>query len=144
MQVAEIIRNKGADVATVAPDVTVAVAVETLREWKVGALVVTTDGSAIAGILSERDIVRALGGPKRTLLDQTVASIMTADVITCTPEDRVEELMSLMTERRIRHLPVVVDGSLGGIISIGDVVKSRLTELENEAKVIEEYIQHGR
>ncbi len=144
MQVAEILRNKGDEVATIPASATVAVAVERLREWKVGALVVTDDGHTIDGILSERDIVRALGGPKRVLLDQTVGSIMTSEVITCSLDDRVEVLMSVMTEGRIRHLPVAVDGALRGIISIGDVVKHRLNELQDEARVLEDYIQHGR
>jgi CBS domain-containing protein len=144
MQVAEILRRKGGEVATVAPDATVATAVELLRERGVGALVVSDDGVTIAGILSERDIVRALGGPRRTLLDQPVRSIMTADVFTCAPGDRVDQLMELMTNRRIRHLPVEVEGKLRGIISIGDVVKSRLTQLEAETRAMEDYIHHGR
>lgn len=144
MQVAEILRKKGDEVATVAPDATVAVAVEVLREWGVGALVVTENGVVIDGILSERDIVRALGGPKRVLLDQLVSSIMTVEVFTCSPTDRVDELMALMTNERIRHLPVELDGALKGIISIGDVVKSRLTDLETQTRVLEEYIHHGR
>lgn len=144
MQVAEILKHKGHDVATIEPSATVAAAVEALRQRGVGALVVTDDGVSIDGILSERDIVRGLGGPARTLLDQTVSSIMTAAVVTCSPNDRIESLMSMMTERRIRHLPVTVDGALRGIISIGDVVKHRLSELENEARLLEDYIHHGR
>lgn len=144
MQVADILRQKGNAVATIHPDATVAEAVEALRQWSVGALVVSADGRTIDGILSERDIVRALGGPRRTLLDQLVASIMSSPVRTCAPSDRVEALMALMTEKRIRHLPVEVDGRLGGIVSIGDVVKNRLTELEQETQVLEEYLHHGR
>ena len=144
MQVSEILRRKGDDVATVPPDATVAFAVEQLRQWGVGALVVTSDGTTIEGIVSERDIVRALGGPTRTLLDQTVRSIMTTEVFTCSPEDRVDRLMAMMTDNRVRHLPVAVDGRLGGIISIGDVVKSRVTELEDETRALEDYIHHGR
>ena len=143
MQVSEILKQKGTEVATVRPEATVAIAVEQLREWKVGALVVTTDGANIDGILSERDIVRALGGPRRVLLDQTVSSIMTTELITCSPADRVEQLMVQMTDERIRHLPVTVDGKLRGIISIGDVVKARLTELEAETRVMENYIHYG-
>ena len=144
MQVAELLKRKGHEVATIQPEATVAVAVETLRAWKVGALVVTSDSTTIEGIVSERDIVRALGGPHRTLLDQMVRSIMTTEVFTCSPTDRVEQLMALMTSERIRHLPVQADGELKGIVSIGDVVKTRLTELENEARLMEEYIHHGR
>jgi CBS domain-containing protein len=147
MQVGDILRQKGTAVATIQPEATVAEAVGALRQWSVGALVVSADGRTIDGIVSERDIVRALGGPRRTLLDQVVDSIMTTPVSTCGPTDRVEELMALMalmTENRIRHLPVEVDGRLGGIVSIGDVVKSRLTELEHEARALEEYLHHGR
>jgi CBS domain-containing protein len=144
MQVGDILRQKGTAVATIQPEATVAEAVGALRQWSVGALVVSADGRTIDGIVSERDIVRALGGPRRTLLDQLVDSIMTTPVRTCGPTDRVEGLMALMTENRIRHLPVEVDGRLGGIVSIGDVVKSRLTELEHEARALEEYLHHGR
>ena len=144
MQVAEILRTKGADVATVAPDDTIETAVHTLRDRNVGALVVTADGTAIDGILSERDIVRALDAEPQELLDQPVSQIMTSEVFTCLPTDRVEGLMAMMTEKRIRHLPVEVEDSLAGIISIGDVVKHRVNELENEARAMEDYIHHGR
>ena len=144
MQVGDILRQKGTAVATIHPGATVAEAVGALRQWSVGALVVSADGRTIDGIVSERDIVRALGGPRRTLLDQLVDSIMTTPVRTCGPTDRVESLMALMTENRIRHLPVEVDGRLAGIVSIGDVVKSRLTELEHETRALEEYLHHGR
>ena len=144
MQVYEILRQKGDDVATVSPDATVATAVESLRQWGVGALVVTTDGTTIEGIVSERDIVRGLGGPHRTLLDQTVATVMKTEIFKCSPTDRVEHLMALMTNNRVPHLPVAVEGKLVGIISIGDVVKSRLTELENETRAMEDYIHNGR
>ena len=144
MQVGDILRQKGSAVATIHPDATVAEAVEALRQWSVGALVVSADGRTIDGILSERDIVRALGGPRRTLLDQLVSSIMSRPVHTCAPTDRVEALMALMTENRIRHLPVEVNGRLAGIVSIGDVVKHRLTELEQETRVLEDYLHHGR
>ncbi len=145
MQVAEILREKGNSVTTVPPTTTVGGACDTLRSIGVGALVVSADGSTIDGILSERDIVRALGGAAPLdLLDRPCAEIMTAEVVTCSPADRVQHLMSLMTERRIRHLPVTVDGALRGIISIGDVVKCRLSELETEARLLEDYIHHGR
>lgn len=143
MQVAELLRGKGSTVATVRPDTTIAVVVERLRSENIGAMVVSNNGESIDGIVSERDIVRALR-PTNNLEDQTAADIMTVDVITCAPRDRVDELMVLMTEKRIRHLPVEVDGSLAGIISIGDVVKCRVTELEHEAQALTDYIQHGR
>jgi CBS domain-containing protein len=144
MQVAEILRRKGYDVATVAPTDSVGEAVELLREHRIGALVVTADGSRIDGIVSERDIVRALGHSPTDLLSRPTSDIMTAEVFTCSPDDRVEQLMSMMTDKRIRHLPVAMDGMLNGIISIGDVVKSRLFELEQETQALEEYIHHGR
>ncbi len=145
MQVAEILRKKGGQVATVAPSDTVGHACDELRRHGVGALVVSTDGSSIDGIVSERDVVRALGGDAPLdLLDKPCADIMTAEVFTCSPLDRVESLMSMMTENRIRHLPVLVDAGLGGIVSIGDVVKFRLSELEAEARIVEDYIHHGR
>ena len=145
MQVAEILKKKGTDVATVGPAETIATACETLRTYGIGALVVSDDGTSIDGIISERDVVRALGdGPEVELLARPCSDIMTAEVFTCSTDDRVEHLMSLMTENRIRHLPVAVDGSLAGIISIGDVVKFRLSELEAEARHLEDYIHHGR
>ncbi len=143
MQVSELLKQKGHDVATVGPDATVAVAVAILRDWNVGALVVTTDGITIEGIVTERDIVRALGGPRRILLDQLVSSIMTAEAITCAPTARLEQLMAMMTNERIRHLPVEADGKLAGMVSIGDVVKVRLSELEADARVLDTYIHQG-
>jgi len=145
MQVAEILRKKGTDVAIVSRSDTIGTACETLRRYGIGALVVSDDGTSIDGIVSERDVVRALGQEADAdLLARPCRDIMTAEVFTCSTDDRVDHLMSLMTENRIRHLPVVVDGALSGIISIGDVVKSRLSELEAEARHVEEYIHHGR
>lgn len=141
MQVAEILRSKGFDVATVQPNHTVADALNTMSEHNIGAVVVTSDGTAIDGIVSERDIVRALTGTPEHLLSQEVTTIMTRTVFTCTPTDRLHDLMSRMTDKRIRHLPVEIDGALGGIISIGDVVKHRVSELETEARAMEDYIQ---
>lgn len=144
MQVIEILNLKGREVATIGPDESIGRAVEILRERGVGALVVTDDGRSIQGILSERDVVRALGHSSESeLLARPARDIMTPEVVTCSPLDRVERLMSMMTGRRVRHVPVTVNGDLGGIISIGDVVKSRLSELEHEAKLLEDYIHHG-
>lgn len=140
MLVAELLRNKGSDVATVTADTTVAAVVELLRSANIGAVVVSSNGAAIDGIVSERDIVRSLN-PATELSTQTAADIMTAEVFTCAPGDQVEKLMSLMTEKRIRHLPVQVDGALSGIVSIGDVVKCRVNELVNETQALTEYIQ---
>ena len=143
MRVADILRRKGTKTVTVRHDDSVARAVEILRDEGFGALVVSSDGTAIEGIVSERDVVRALG-LRPDLLDLPVSEIMTAKVFTCVPDDKVDELMSMMTEKRIRHLPVEVDGKLSGLVSIGDVVKHRVTELENETQAMQEYIHHGR
>jgi CBS domain-containing protein len=143
MRVADIIRQKGVGAVTVAPTDSVARAVELLRDHGFGALVVSGDGQAIEGIVSERDIVRALG-LRSDLLDLPVTEIMTARVVTCSPDDRVDQLMSTMTEHRIRHLPVEVDGAMVGLVSIGDIVKVRVSELEHEAQTLQDYIQHGR
>jgi len=127
-------------VATITGDKTVAGAVAQLRAHGIGALVVSSDGQHIDGIVSERDIVRALHTRHESLLEEPVRSIMTSTVFTASPEDDVESVMAAMTERRIRHVPVVNDGYLCGIISIGDVVKSRLAELEKDRKELVEYI----
>ncbi len=126
--------------ATITADKTVTTAVDELRAHRIGALVVSSDGEHIDGIVSERDIVRGLAGQLGALLEVPVGSIMTTTVFTCSPDDEVESVMAVMTERRIRHVPVVRDGRLCGIISIGDVVKSRFDELEKDRKELVEYI----
>lgn len=143
MQVADILGRKGSAVITVAPDVTVREVVAKLKEIGVGALVVSANGTSIDGIVSERDIVRRLDTDGGDLLDLGVDQIMTRDVVTCGLADRADGLLSMMTGRRIRHLPVIDDGALAGIVSIGDVVKSRLDELVEEAKALEGYIQNS-
>jgi len=143
MQVAELLRSKGSTVATVTSETTIDQIIEVLRSANIGAVIVSTDGEAIEGIVSERDIERALHPPIE-LSKKTASEIMTSDVITCSMSDHLDALMSLMTERRIRHLPVAVDGVLAGIVNIGDVVKHRVNELEHEAQALTEYIQHGR
>lgn len=143
MRVAEILERKGSKTATVAQTDTVGLAVEILRKHGFGALVVSDDGRTIDGIVSERDVVRALG-LQDDLLDLSVSEIMTAKVFTCSPSDRIEGLMSMMTDKRIRHVPVTIDGALSGLISIGDVVKYRVSELEDEAQAMQDYIHHGR
>ncbi|HEU5151663.1 MAG TPA: CBS domain-containing protein [Iamia sp.] len=144
MHVEGLLRSKGAEVATVAPSATVGVVVAALAERRVGALVVSADGTHIDGIVSERDIVRALAEHGDALLDHEVATIMTSEVVTCGMATTVDELSSLMTEGRHRHVPVVVDGALAGIVSIGDVVKSHISELEQEKQTLHEYISQGR
>jgi len=140
MRVYELLHGKGADVVTVRPDTTVAAALLLLKERNLGAVVVSPDGVAVIGILSERDVVRRLADGV-DFLDGPVAKIMTDEVLTCEPHDTVESLMTTMTQRRIRHLPVVDDeGSLAGIISIGDVVKSTITQLQFERDQLEGYV----
>jgi CBS domain-containing protein len=140
VRISNLLAGKGDSVATITGDATVTAAVDELRAHGVGALVVSSDGKHIDGIVSERDIVRGLAAQHGALLDVPVRSIMTSTVFTCSPDDDVELLMAVMTERRIRHVPVVSDGVLSGIISIGDVVKSRLAELEKDRKELVEYI----
>ncbi|MDJ0936324.1 MAG: CBS domain-containing protein [Kiloniellales bacterium] len=140
MLVRHIVSVSGADVATTRPDATIADAAKLLKERNVGALVITTVDGRLAGILSERDLVRGLPDHGADLLALKVKDRMTAEVTTCSPDDRVDAIMKLMTDGRFRHLPVVEEGKLVGIVSIGDVVKSRLEELESETTTLREYI----
>jgi len=145
MNVQSIIGAKGADVATVKQQATLADAAAQLRDRGVGALVVSDDDEHIDGIVSERDVVRALASHGAGALGRTVASVMTSDVVTCEVSDSVEQLMMSMTERRIRHIPVVdAERRISGIVSIGDIVKARLGALETENKALFEYITTGR
>jgi CBS domain-containing protein len=140
VRISALLERKGSSVATIAADATVADAVAELAAHGIGALVVSADGEHIDGIVSERDVVRGLGTRSAELLQASVASIMTAAVVTCTPDDDVDSLMATMTEKRVRHVPVVVDGRLAGIVSIGDVVKARIDGLEKDRKELVEYI----
>jgi len=144
MNVEGLLKGKGADVHSIAPSSSVTELLAALAQHRVGALVVSDDGERVAGIVSERDVVRSLAERGPDLLAEPVAAVMTTDVVTCTPGTTVEQLMVMMTSRRIRHVPVVVDERLVGIVSIGDVVKDRMDELETETKVLHEYIAHGR
>ncbi|GAB3415477.1 CBS domain-containing protein [Flindersiella endophytica] len=139
MRISEILRRKGGNVVTIDPNASVRELLDRLATYNIGAIVVSTDGTTIEGIVSERDIVRRLVGGTR-VLDARVGSIMTGAVQTCTPDDTVDQLMLLMTQQRFRHVPVVVDGHLSGLVSIGDVVKSRIGELEFEREQLEHYI----
>ena len=141
MRISDVLRNKGTEVRTVRPDVTVRDLLATLAEYNIGAVVVVADDDAIAGIVSERDVVRHLHERGVGLLGMEVATIMTTDVRTCRPDDRIDDLQKTMTEHRIRHLPVVRDGRLAGLVSIGDVVKSAISELETERAHLVGYIQ---
>ena len=143
MNVSEILERKGSRVVTVAPEDSVRHVVATLAENGFGAVVVSADGSSIDGIVSERDVVRQLGSDGEQVLEQTAGDIMTSPVKTCMPGDDVQGLMARMTEHRIRHLPVETDGALAGMISIGDVVKWRVTELERDMGHLENYIKQG-
>jgi CBS domain-containing protein len=140
MDVETILRNKGRAVATIRPDETVGAAVEALVSGNIGALVASQDGETVDGIISERDVVHALARHGDALRALTVAEVMTRSVVTCDPTESVAELMAEMTNRRIRHLPVVRDGRLCGIVSIGDVVKNRLDEIEYEASSLRSFI----
>jgi CBS domain-containing protein len=140
MNVEAILRSKGGAVATVAPHAKIAEAAAMLRREGIGALVVSRDGSAVDGIISERDIVHALAGLGAGLLDTKVETLMTRRVFTCSPRDTIADLAAEMTQRRIRHIPVLRDGALAGIVSIGDVVKARLDEMEYETSSLRSFI----
>lgn len=141
MRISEVLRKKGAAVVTVGPEATVRELLAVLAEHNVGAVVVSHDGVDLDGIVSERDVVRQLHRMGAPLLDRPVSDIMTMVVHTCSPEDRVESLRSTMTEHRIRHLPVVSHGRMVGIVSIGDVVKNAISELQTEREHLEQYLQ---
>ena len=142
MRIADVLRTKGSAVATIAPDVPVSELLRALAEHNVGAIVVVGP-SGVAGIVSERDVVRRLHETGVDLLSSPVSAIMTADVFTCTPSDTVDSLTVVMTERRFRHVPVLSDGQLVGIVSIGDVVKSRIGQLEQSQDQLQAYIAQG-
>lgn len=143
MTVAQILQHKGNNVISVSADATVTEAITLLKQHRIGAVLVTEGDGAIIGVVSERDVVRALPDSGGALLDQPVSVLMTRDVITCSPKASAELVMSLMTEKRIRHLPVIEGGKLCGMITIGDVVKSRIAESENEAEALKSYIALG-
>lgn len=140
MAVAHILRQKGTSVVTVEPGDSVQTIVDMLARHRIGAVVVVDSHGGIAGIVSERDVVRAMAGDAAGVVSRTAKDIMTAKVRTCTPQDSEAELMQLMTEHRIRHLPVVANGRVAGMISIGDVVKLRIESMEAEANQMKTYI----
>jgi len=135
MDVRASLQKKGDKVVTIAPETTVGETTQILRRERIGAVVVCDGAGGIQGIVSERDIVGGLGDDKRRegLLESQVSTLMTRDVVTCSPADDARKCMQLMTDRHIRHLPVVEDGAMVGLVSIGDIVKSRLEDLESEA-----------
>ncbi|WIM89432.1 CBS domain-containing protein [Candidatus Mycobacterium wuenschmannii] len=142
MRIADVLRGKGGTVVTINPDATVAELLAGLADHNIGAMIVSgPDG--VSGIVSERDVVRQLHNHGASVLSQPVQKIMTAVVSTCTKEDTVDSLTLLMTENRVRHVPVLEDGELIGIVSIGDVVKTRMQELESEHEQLQSYITQG-
>jgi CBS domain-containing protein len=140
MRISDVIGTKSSkDVITIAPDATVRELIRLLAEHNVGALIVSGDGSAVDGIVSERDVVRHLLDSD-DILDGEVSAIMTVEVATAAPETSLDEIRAVMTERRIRHVPVVTDGSLSGIVSIGDVVKAAMDQLQFERDQLDSYV----
>jgi len=140
MRITDILRRKGDGVVTIAPDESVQALLDALARHRVGALVVSSGDGALDGIVSERDVVRRLQTDGAAVLESRVSEIMTAAVHTASPDQTLDDLMVLMTDRRVRHIPVVVDGRLHGIVSIGDVVKHRIEELQAERDQLTAYI----
>lgn len=140
MTVAAMLSEKGRDVVTTPPTASIAGAIDTLAKNKIGALVVVDGNDRIVGIISERDIVRAMAGQGGSVLSQPISTVMTHAVVTCGESETVNNVMTRMTRGRFRHLPVVEDGQLTGIISIGDVVRARIEQVEREAEDMRAYI----
>jgi len=142
MRIADILRSKGPAVATVTETTTVAALLTELEVRNIGAMVVIGPGGVV-GIVSERDVVRKLHEHGPELLGRSVGDIMSVDVVTCRPEDPIDDLAALMTNNRVRHVPVLDNGQLAGIVSIGDVVKIRMEELQSESQQLHAYITQG-
>lgn len=142
MSVAQILREKGGNIISVEETDTISDAINILKQHRIGAVMVMNEGN-VCGVLSERDIVRALPGKGTDMLDEPVNVLMTREVVFCSPADDMESIMAQMTENRIRHLPVQDNGKLVGIITIGDVVKHRIAETEHEAEALRSYIALG-
>lgn len=140
MKVEQILQSKGVEVYSVSTTATIREAIDVLGEKNIGAVIVNDEQGRVAGILSERDVVRHLRKSGSDALTRRIADCMTPDPVTCTPETELDELMSQMTNRRIRHLPVVKDGELCGVVSIGDVVKRKIETAEQEAAELKQYI----
>jgi CBS domain-containing protein len=144
MRISDVLRVTGTQVVTVTPDTRVRRLLTVLAEHRIGAVVVSRDGTSVDGIASERDIVRALAMRGAAVMSEPVTAIYTAEVHTVMPQTPIEEVMRMMTKHRVRHAPVVVDGALRGIVSIGDVVKNRIDELETERVALTDYITGTR
>lgn len=140
MRISDVLQNKGSGVTTLDVGATVRELIDVLADRGIGAVIVSADGRAPAGMVSERDVVRQLSTKADGLLDQTLGRIMTTGVVTCEPADKVDSVLQLMTERRIRHVPVLEDGEVVGLVSIGDLVKSRIDELSQERDQLSNYI----
>ena len=140
MKVEHILRSKGADVFAVSDATTVREAVDLLGEKNIGAVVVKDKGGAVSGIFSERDVVRRLKSEGPDALSRPVSDCMTKNPFTCTLDTSLDELMGVMTKKRIRHMPVIHEGKLAGIVSIGDVVKRKIDDIEREAAMLKDYI----
>ena len=144
MRISDLLRVKGTKVVTVTPDTKVRRLLEVLAEHGIGAVVVSADGKSVGGIVSERDVVRAFAQRGAAVMSEPVTEIYTAEVRTVAPDTSLDDVMRLMTEHRMRHAPVLVDGALGGLVSIGDVVKNRMDELETERTALSDYITTAR
>ncbi|MFC7595386.1 CBS domain-containing protein [Terrabacter sp. GCM10028922] len=143
MKISDVLRSKGSEVITIRPDDTVSRLLDLLAEHRIGAVVVSIDGSSVDGIVSERDIVRHLHSSGTSVLDAPVSQIMTSEVTTGSASDNIADLAGTMTEMRVRHVPIVdADGRLTAIVSIGDIVKHRLSELQSERDQLRDYITH--
>jgi CBS domain-containing protein len=144
MRISDVLRVKGTQVVTVTPDMKVRHLLAVLAEHRIGAVIVSGDGTSVDGIASERDVVRALAQRGAAVMSEPVTAIYTAEVYTVTPQTSLEDVMRMMTVHRVRHAPVVVDGGLRGIVSIGDVVKNRIDDLETERAALTGYITGTR
>jgi CBS domain-containing protein len=141
MTVKAVLSRKGTDVTTIEPTATLAVAIKVLADRRIGAIVVTGAEGRIVGIISERDIVRAMAQHSAEALTRPVSEMMTRNVVTCSERDTIAELMEKMTQGKFRHIPVVEQGKLAGIVSIGDIVKRRVEELEHDGEALQDYIR---
>jgi CBS domain-containing protein len=140
MHISDVLRGKGRDVVTVPPDTTVRDFLDVIAEFGIGATVVSADGEHVDGIVSERDVVRGLAARGAAVLSEDIATIMTREVVCTEPDEHVDVVFAVMTQQRIRHLPVLVDDRLGGLVSIGDLVMARVNELETERDSLAQYI----
>lgn len=143
MKISDVLRHKGSEVVTIKPGETVSSLLALLAEHRIGAVVVSTDGTTVEGIVSERDVVLHLHSTGTSVLDGPVSEIMTSEVTTGTADDDIASLAGTMTEERVRHVPILdADGKLAAIVSIGDIVKHRLSELQSERDQLRDYISH--